>query len=215
MDTRDDGIVIPIITSDYTTLLSRPRPRSIQRMQVQIDTDIVSPSSLWKIWDAIQKNVILTDQDVLLDWGCATGIMLASKQFFSPFPHMRSIGVEMRRHIFEKSILTLRSLGITNTQIILGDSSSVQSWDPATIVLHYDGESLGQDATYRTIISKLFRSQSIRVVFTFRLNIALFRAYFEASDVVDIQKWRVVRIHGLTVQKSKRRVGYLWVRISY
>jgi hypothetical protein len=210
MDTGyDDDISI----SDYTTLLPKPRPPIIQRLSVQIDTNTVSPCSLWKIWDAIQKNVILTDQDVLLDWGCDTGILLASKQFFSPFPHIRSIGVEKRHDVFEYSMQNLRSLGTTNTQIIHADSSTVQSWDPATIVLHYDGGSRMQNSMYRTIMSTLFRTKTVRVVFTLRLNIALFRSYFDDSE--DIHKWRVVRLYGLTFHKSKRRVGYLWVRINY
>jgi hypothetical protein len=218
---QSSQIFIP--TTDYTRLLPRPPPDSIRNLQNAWNRTIpglttserhaygeATSGSLWKIWDAITSEVQLTSQDVLVDWGCGAGKMLLSKQYFSPFPQMTARGFEIDKAVYAKAIQNLSLLEIENTEVRLADSVSVQSWAPATIVMQYDGGPQSHIMEeHRTIMTTIFGSPTIRVVFSTKLTEGLFRSYFATPR--QLNAWRVVRIRGLSFGGSKF-IGYLWIR---
>jgi hypothetical protein len=174
--------------------------------------------SLWKIWAVIDHTVGIREDDVVGDWGNGGGKMILSKQFMCPFPDIPARGMEIDPNVFKRCQSNVELLGpmLTNTRHFLGNSASIQNWAPVTIMLQYDGPTaiyLQED--HLTIMRAIFRTATVRCVFSTKLNKSCFVDYFTRTreDEATLTAWRVVTIHGLVFGKSKYK-GYLWIRNS-
>ena len=226
VDESEEEEEVTIPTTEYRRLLPTPLPLRIRQMKRQwrqtnpgLTTSArhaygeATTESLWKIWDAIRLEIQVNPGDKFLDWGCGAGKMLMSKQYFSPYPHIASFGVEIDEHVFERVSRHIPLLGLTNVQLLRGDAADIQNWDSVTIVMQYDGGPQSHvEEPHRSIMQCLFRTASVRIVFSTKLDVGLFHTYFDRSVTVDVTDWRVVRVHGLSFGGSKF-IGYLWVRL--
>lgn len=116
---------------------------------------------------------------------------------------------------FTRAVRNVVHNGLARTMYLLrADSATFRSWEPATIVMQYDGGAQSFIEPYhQTITTALFRTPTVRAVFSTKLNLALFHAYFDTGDHgVSTRHWRLVRIPGLCFGGSSFRANR-WVRI--
>jgi hypothetical protein len=174
--------------------------------------------TLWKIWKVIGDYVFLRRTDVVGDWGAGAGKMLFSKQFFCTLPDMCAIGFEIHRPTYDRAVLNKKMLGekLTNTQIVCDNSSTMVHWNPVSIMLAYDGSTVNfLDDEHFSIMKAIFRTATMRCVFSTKLNMSLFLDYFDrpTERIVDITDWRLITMTGMKWEGSKY-IGNLWIRLS-
>ena len=79
------------------------------------------------------------------------------------------------------------------------DSADVEDWSMVSIMLQYDGPAQGasykRDTTHKKIMQNIFKTKQIRCVLSTKLDIHLFRNYFEDDSDVDFSSWRVRTLH--------------------
>jgi hypothetical protein len=217
---------VPI--EEHRLLIEKPKPRRITQLEVFWRKTLpeltvvtghmygeATAGSLWKLWKIIHAEVATTPDDIILDWGMGAAKMLLSKQYFAPFPNMCAIGVEIDVPTFTRAVRNVVHNGLArNMHLLRADSAMFRSWEPATIVMQYDGGAQSFIEPYhQTIMTALFRTPTVRAVFSTKLNLALFHAYFDTGDHgVSTRHWRLVRIPGLCFGGSSF-LGNLWVRI--
>jgi hypothetical protein len=172
--------------------------------------------TLYKIWTLINQVYQPSEEnDVLLDWGMGAGKMILSKTYLSNVPNMHAIGIEQDKHTCSIAHRNISNSTITNTRIFHGDSStlSIQKWEElrCSIVVQYDGgPSPYYEEYHRRLMQSLFGTTTVNVVFSTKMNQALFRTYFEDTPHM-LQRWTLYQMERLSFGGSHFR-GNLWVR---
>lgn len=231
-DERKQDVESTVVdVTNYTQYIPRPKPTSIDVLErfwrstnpglTVADTHAygeATAGSLWKIWQAIESHVTTTPFDVILDWGMGAGKMVLAKQLLTRHPSMLCIGIEISRSTYEKAISNLNTFRLThmlqNIITLHGDSRTFTNWAPVTIAMQYDGGTQPDVVPYHyDIMHALFRTATVRIVFSTKLNDRLFHLYFDDSETVRPSDWRLVRIHGLSFGQSSF-IGNLWIRIN-
>ena len=169
--------------------------------------------TLFKIWNAIQRVVVLVDTDVLLDWGMGAGKALISKRFLSGRPNIAAIGMEMDSAVYEIAKRNMWRADLTNTRSFHRESSTVTSaeWESfgASIVIQYDGGTSPDIEEYHEcIMNALVSSRCVKCIFSTKMNAALFVYYFGPEVRRD---WTLYRLPHLSFGGS-HFMGNLWVR---
>ena len=131
------------------------------------------------IWGAIQWLIQLTDEDVVADFGLGEGKFLHSISFFCNFPDMQGFGWENAEQRYHRSLEILAENPLPNCKFNLGNSAEVKNWAPATIIYNYDGSPQTHiELEHRTIMLNIFRSESVRLLFTTKMSPSVWRDYF-------------------------------------
>jgi hypothetical protein len=166
--------------------------------------------TLGKIWTAIG---VLRPSDVLLDWGMGAGKMLLTRDFFTAPLQLRGIGVEVYPETYHKACRNRRGGTVAMTQMFLGDSSTVTSWEPATIVMQYDGGTQpDMDPVHQIILTRLMQTSTVRVIFSTKMNHTLFLTYCMHGGI-DPSTWSLKKLPRLSFGGSTF-MGHLWTRLS-
>ena len=141
---------------------------------------------------------------------------MLSKQFFSSTPNLLALGVELDEAAYQRALVNIAMFTkLTNVHILQDDSTTFVNWEPATIVMQYDGPPTNHLQEYHlTIMRAIFRTPTVKCVFSTKLNLNLFIDYFtrEEERVVKLRDWRLVKITGLNFGGSSY-TGNLWIRI--
>jgi hypothetical protein len=164
--------------------------------------------ALGKIWAAIG---VLHPTDVFLDWGMGAGKMLLTRDFFTAPLQLRGIGIEVFPETYFKARRNRR--GAPLTQMQLADSSHITSWEPATIVMQYDGGTQpDMDPIHQIILTRLMKTRTVRIIFSTKMNHRLFLTYC-AEGGLDPESWTMKKIPRLPFGGSTF-MGHLWTRVS-
>ena len=95
--------------------------------------------------------------------------------------------------------------GVHNIEANVANSTSVVDWSPITIMMQYDGGTNplinGLNEEHKCIMEYIFTTNSIRCVFSTKLNESLFVDYFDDNEQVDLSNWKV---RTLCVRERKR-----------
>lgn len=175
-----------------------------------------TPRSLERIWDAILDHAPPTEKDILLDWGAGRLKFLLSSRFFCPFRTV-GIGVEIDDAMFQLARQILEASGQqSNFHLFHRDSASFSTaeWEKlgVSIVVQYDGPAVQNRADYhRKIMQNLLATSTVRVVFSTKMNPALFADYFQTSHPSTYAAWKCARVPNLRFGNSSY-LGFLWFR---
>jgi hypothetical protein len=176
-------------------------------------------STMFIVIAAIEAHIQLTKKDMFLDIGTGEGKPAHCIQFFCSVPDLRVIGYEDDPSTFARSKEILAKHPLKNVSFKFGDTSEVKSFAGVTIAYGYDGHPINfvecprqrADPPHKTIMLRLFRTKSVRCVFSTKLNQRMFLYYFvDEKDYKTISaNWTLVQIPAL----SFGMVGYCYCRV--
>lgn len=170
--------------------------------------------SLWKLWWCIDQFYKITGSDIIFDWGCGLGKMLFSA-FFLCRVKCVYVGVEKENGLYgvcKRISRVMKFVEGCYCYVAHADSSLLEDFCPATVVVQYDGPNRSPASqTHKHIMQLAFTSCTVRVLFSTKLSPQLYREYFEGTSFEPL--WRCVGIDGLMFGTSPTK-GYLWVKRS-
>jgi hypothetical protein len=213
-------------TVDLKLRIPRPTPngiRELRRFWGTTNAQLTSSDrhmygeptagTIYKIWMCINAYAKPRESDVLLDWGMGGGKMLISKQFFAALPDMGAVGIEMDAGVFAIAQANLGRFKLRNTRIMHRDSSTVTAVQWAamrvSIVIQYDGGTSPDLEPYHRTIMRSLVAGGVRVIFSTKMNRALFDTYFHDRPEV-LLRWSLYRLPSLLYGTS-RYMGHMWM----
>jgi precorrin-6B methylase 2 len=159
---------------------------------------------------------------VLLDWGCGSGKWLIfANQFLGT--HLQCVGIECAKSIFElcsKNLVVAREHGLASgSRVIFAQSQTFTTFNPARVVLNYDGGPQHVQRTlksriHRTIMRTAFCSSTVDIIVSSKTNLNVFVEYF-GMHIYKLggSVWRAVYVPGLSFGGSHYGVT-IWFRVT-
>lgn len=157
-----------------------------------------------KVLSIVGSTIKVSNQDVLLDWGFGLGRWLIFGPFLLGVRDLVTVGLEKNKRIFQSGSDCLDNVNKTTyrtkTSVANMDSSAMGCFCGATIVINYDGgiqaTSFGKKNTiHLDIMTAIFRTPSVRVVVSTKLDFFRFQKYFpKTQSVVHVEEWELVRL---------------------
>lgn len=154
--------------------------------------------------------------DVMVDWGCGSGRWLIFAPLLFEVQGLITVGIEcdpLVANFCQWHLCRARHFGVpVRSHVVFADSASMNSFCPARVVLNYDGKYGPYDERglreHRTIMHKVFGSNTVDAVFSTKLTPAFFAKYF----CVDVGRWSWLDCSLLF--GHSRYKGYIYVRQS-
>lgn len=178
-------------------------------------------ATLDRMWTAINHWARPQPHDVVVDWGMGFGKMLLSTEFYCHHgQQVRKLGIEIdpeRYAVGLAMVERFREAGLVHhIETRCHDAAQVTTaeWGQmgATIVIQYDGPTSPYVVEYhQTVMQNLFAAQTVRCVFSTKLDTHLFRAYFGDTEVA--RRWRHITVPDMSWGNCSYR-GHVWVRVD-
>jgi hypothetical protein len=187
-----------------------------------------SPMSLFKIWFIISQLVVLTSDDVVLDWGAGAGVQLMAAFLFIPYfwPSLRlpMVGIEVDKHAYGFLETNIGNFASTypdgplrpRVRVLKADSQNFD-FGCGTVVVQYDGPArawMDVEPYIKIIYRKLFTQAHVKVVLTTKLDPDTFFNLFSGKcgeEKVYVGKWTHHTIDNLS-QGGSHYQAHLYIR---